>query len=68
MFGPVTLMLLAGGGIYAAFHGMLGAAVQAKASADVTALKAKVSAEIAAVETSASADVKALVAKIKALL
>ena len=71
----IELLLLAGGGIYAAGHGLLGAVAKAKvtsaeaeAKAEVVKLKADVSAEIKKLETEVPTEVKALFAKIKSLV
>ena len=59
----VAILLLAGGGLYAAGDGLLGAV----AKADVAKYEAKIKAELAKFEVAASADEKVVVAKIKSL-
>jgi len=60
----LILLLLAGGGLYAAGDGLLGVVAQAK----VEALKADVEAELKKAEVAASADVKKVVAAVRAKL
>lgn len=60
----IIFLLLAGGGAYAAAHGLLGVWAQS----EVTSLKTTVLAEFSKVEATASADVKALIAAVKAKL
>lgn len=58
----LILVLLAGGGIYAAFDGLFGVV----AKKDAQAVAAKVEAELKKAETSSVAEVKKLIADIRA--
>ena len=60
----IILLMLAGGGVFAAGQGLFGAV----AKADVAKVKASLLAELAKIEASAKVEEVAVVAKIKALL
>jgi hypothetical protein len=64
MLVGILILMLAGGGVFAAAQGVFGAV----AKADVAKVKASLLAELTKIETSAKAEEVAVVAKIKALL
>ncbi len=64
MLVGIIILMLAGGGLYAAAHGVFGLV----AKADVAKLKASLSAELAKLEASAKTEEVIVLAKIKSIL